>query len=113
MRKRTAKLKPAPAAAASAAGMGSVAERNADAPTEVDMHWSDGHLDVTKKIKFDLNYEINVEVAAALDGKPLPVAIAWRGGFGDKAVYKAATRVTLYNSAAKKLNLLKKKRLGV
>ena len=83
------------------------------APTEVDMHWSDGHLDVTKKIKFDLNYEVNVEVAASLDGKPLPVAIAWRGGFGDKAVYKAATLVTVYYSAAGKLNLLQYKKLGV
>ena len=34
----------------------------ADAPTEVDIHWSDGHLDVTKKLKFDLNYELKVEV---------------------------------------------------
>ena len=83
------------------------------APTEVDMHWSDGHLDVTKKIRFDLNYEVNVEVAASLDGKPLPVAIAWRGGFGDKAVYKAATLVTVYYSAAGKLNLLQYKKLGV
>jgi YidC/Oxa1 family membrane protein insertase len=83
------------------------------APTEVDMHWSDGHLDVTKRIKFDLNYEVNVEVAASLDGKPLPVAIAWRGGFGDKAVYKAATLVTVYYNAAGKLNLLQYKKLGV
>jgi YidC/Oxa1 family membrane protein insertase len=83
------------------------------APTEVDMHWSDGHLDVTKKLKFDLNYEVNVEVAASLDGKPLPVAIAWRGGFGDKAVYKAATLVTVYYNAAGKLSLLQYKKLGV
>ena len=83
------------------------------APAEVDMHWSDGHLDITKKIKFDLNYEVNVEATATLDGKPLPVAIAWRGGFGDKAVYKAATLVTVYYSAAGKLNLLQYKKLGV
>jgi YidC/Oxa1 family membrane protein insertase len=106
--KSTAKLKPvAPAPVASAA------DNEADAPTEVDMHWSDGQLDVTKKLKFDLNYELNVEVTAALDGKPLPVAIAWRGGFGDKAVYKAATLVTVYYNAAGKLNLLQYKKLGV
>src|ERR1700689_5530329 len=28
------------------------------ASIEVDMHWSDGHLDVQKKLKFDLNYEM-------------------------------------------------------
>jgi YidC/Oxa1 family membrane protein insertase len=83
------------------------------APTEVDMHWSDGHLDVTKKIRFDLNYQVSVEAEATLDGKPLPVAIAWRGGFGDKAVYKAATLVTVYYSATGKLNLLQYKKLGV
>jgi len=106
--KSEAKLKPvgpAPSAAAS--------DAVAAAPTEVDMHWSDGHLDVTKKIRFDLNYEVAVDVAAALDGKPLPVAIAWRGGFGDKAVYKAATLVTVYYSASGKLNLLQYKKLGV
>jgi YidC/Oxa1 family membrane protein insertase len=52
-------------------------------------------------------------VAATLDGKPLPVGIAWRGGFGDKAVYKAPTLVTVYYSAAGKLNLLQYKKLGV
>jgi YidC/Oxa1 family membrane protein insertase len=93
--------------------LNSLSNTNSVAPTEVDMHWSDGHLDVTKKIKFDLNYEVNVEVAATLDGKPLPVAIAWRGGFGDKAVYKAPTLVTVYYSAAGKLNLLQYKKLGV
>jgi YidC/Oxa1 family membrane protein insertase len=112
--KATSKLKPMPAGSVAAMmAMTSAADRTANAPTEVDMHWSDGHLDVTKKIKFDLNYEINVEVAAALDGKPLPVAIAWRGGFGDKAVYKAATLVTVYYNAAGKLNLLQYKKLGV
>lgn len=106
--KSEAKLKPmgtAPSAPASDAVTA--------APTEVDMHWSDGHLDVTKKIRFDLNYEVVVDVAAALDGKPLPVAIAWRGGFGDKAVYKAATLVTVYYNASGKLNLLQYKKLGV
>ena len=104
-----AKLKPvaAPAIEADASNVA------AAAPVEVDMHWSDGHLDVTKKLKFDLNYELNVEVAASLDGKPLPVAVAWRGGFGDKAVYKAATLVTVYYNEAGKLNLLQYKKLGV
>ena len=83
------------------------------APIEVDMHWSDGHLDVTKKLKFDLNYEMTVEVAATLDGKPEPVAVAWRGGFGDKAVYNAAQLVTVFYKTGGKLNLLQYKKLGV
>ena len=83
------------------------------APMEVDMHWSDGHLDVRKKLTFDFNYETTVEVAVTLDGKPQPVAVAWRGGFGDKAVYNAAQLVTVYYKAGGKLNLLQYKKLGV
>src|SRR5271155_4444082 len=83
------------------------------APIEEDMHWSDGHLDVQKKLKFDLNYETTVEVAVTLDGKPQPAAVAWRGGFGDKAVYNAAQLVTVYYKTGGKLNLLQYKKLGV
>ena len=82
-------------------------------PIEVDMHWSDGHLDVRKKLTFDLNYETTVEVAVTLDGKPQPAAVAWRGGFGDKAVYNAAQLVTVYYKTGGKLNLLQYKKLGV
>jgi YidC/Oxa1 family membrane protein insertase len=83
------------------------------APVEVDFHWSDGHLDVTKKLKFAENYETTVEVAVTLDGKPQPAAVAWRGGFGDKAVYNAAQLVTVYYKTGGKLNLLQYKKLGV
>jgi YidC/Oxa1 family membrane protein insertase len=83
------------------------------APIEVDMHWSDGHLDVQKKLRFDFNYETTVDVSVTLDGKPQPVAVAWRGGFGDKAVYNAAQLVTVYYKTGGKLNLLQYKKLGV
>lgn len=83
------------------------------APVNVVFHWSDGHLDVTKKLKFNENYEIGLEVSATLDGKPLPVAVAWRGEFGDRAVYKAASLVNVYYDQAGKLNLLTIKKLGV
>jgi YidC/Oxa1 family membrane protein insertase len=83
------------------------------APANVVLHWSDGHLDVTKKFKFDRGYEIGIEVSATLDGKPLPVAVAWRGEFGDKAVYKASSLVNVYYDQNDKLNLLAIKKLGV
>ena len=83
------------------------------APYNVTFHWSDGHLDVTKKFKFDRGYEIGIEVSAMLDGKPLPVAVAWRGEFGDKAVYKASSLVNVYYDQNDKLNLLAIKKLGV
>src|SRR5271155_5804658 len=66
------------------------------APIKIVFHWSDGHLDVTKTLHFSENYETTVDAAVTLDGKPQPVAVAWRGGFGDKAVYNAAQLVTVY-----------------
>ena len=83
------------------------------APATVTFHWSDGHLDVTKKLSFDTNYEVIVDAQATLDGRPLPVAIAWRGGFGDKAVYKATSLVNVFYEQNDKLNLLPIKKLGV
>ena len=84
-----------------------------DAPAEITFHWSDGHLDVTKKLKFDQDYVLSVEASAMLDGQPLPVAIAWRGGFGDKAIYKGSALVTVFYNLNDKLNLLQYKKLGV
>jgi YidC/Oxa1 family membrane protein insertase len=83
------------------------------APAVVTFHWSDGHLDVTKKLSFDTSYEVTVDARATFDGRPLPVAIAWRGGFGDKAVYKAASLVNVFYKQNDKLNLIAVKKLGV
>ncbi len=84
-----------------------------DAPASVTFHWSDGHLDVTKKLTFDATYIVTAEASATLDGKPLPVAIAWRGGFGDKAVYQASQLVNVFYKSGGKLNTLPFKKLGV
>jgi YidC/Oxa1 family membrane protein insertase len=84
-----------------------------DAPATINFHWSDGHLDVTKTLKFDATYQVSLEVSATLDGKPLPVAIAWRGGFGDKAVYQASQLVSVFYKSGGKLNQLQYKKLGV
>ncbi len=83
------------------------------APAEVTFHYSDGHLDVTKKLQFTQDYQMSIEVSASLDGKPLAPAIAWRGGFGDKAVYKASQLVNVFYKQADSLSLLQYKKLGV
>jgi YidC/Oxa1 family membrane protein insertase len=83
------------------------------APADITFHWSDGHLDVTKKLSFNPDYELNVECTVTVDGRPVPAAIAWRGGFGDKQVYNAAQLVTVYYKQNGKLNLLQYKKLGV
>jgi YidC/Oxa1 family membrane protein insertase len=83
------------------------------APADVTFHWSDGHLDVTKKLSFDQSYELKAECAVTVDGKPVLAAIAWRGGFGDKEVYNAAQLVTVFYKQNGKLELLQYKKLGV
>ena len=87
--------------------------QNLAAPAEITFHFSDGHLDVTKKLKFTQDYQMSIEVTASLDGKPLAPAIAWRGGFGDKAVYKASQLVAVFYKQADSLSMLQYKKLGV
>ncbi|MGA8145718.1 MAG: membrane protein insertase YidC [Candidatus Acidiferrales bacterium] len=89
------------------------ANANLQAPTDVTFHWSDGHLDVVKKLSFTLGYEMTVECTVTVDGKAIPAAIAWRGGFGDKEVYNAAQLVSVFYKQNDKLNLLQYKKLGV
>lgn len=84
----------------------------ATAPVEVTFHWSDGHLDVTKKLSFAQDYQLLVEVGVTLDGKPLPASVAWRGGFGDRAAYRESQYVTPVYKQNGKLNTLAFKKLG-
>jgi YidC/Oxa1 family membrane protein insertase len=83
------------------------------APVTITFHWSDGHLDITKKLTFNQDYQMSAEVSAALDGKPLACAIAWRGGFGDRAVYKAAQLVSVFYQQGGSLSVLQYKKLGM
>lgn len=83
------------------------------APAEVDLEWSDGHLDVVKQLKFTAGYEARLSVSATLDGNPLPVAVAWRGGFGDQSVPNAAALTQVFYSEDAKIQLLSYKKLGL
>jgi len=85
------------------------------APAEVDFNWSDGHLSVVKKIKFDNTYIADISVSVELDGRPVSAALAWRGGFGDAGAFRGrgsqATQA-LY-SLGGKLELLAAGKLGL
>jgi YidC/Oxa1 family membrane protein insertase len=83
----------------------------AQAPTQVTMQWSDGHLSVTKKLDFKDSYDTGLEVSVLLDGKPIPFGVAWRGEFGDKDVYQSALLNVFYSENGK-LNLKPYKSLG-
>ncbi len=76
------------------------------------MAWSDGHLEVTKKLKFDPSYIVEVNTSVTLDGMPLRNSIIWSGGFGDITAYRAAAQTQVFNSSGGKLNTLAAKNLG-
>ena len=82
------------------------------APAEITLHWSDGHLDFVKHLKFDESYIVNLEATASVDGHLLPAAIGWRGGFGDVAVEKQSQGVGVFYNENGKLNVLQLKKLG-
>jgi YidC/Oxa1 family membrane protein insertase len=85
------------------------------APAEVDFTWSDGHLSVTKKIKFDNSYIANIQVAVELDGRPVPAALAWRGGFGDPGAFRGrgSQSTQAFYSLGGKLELVAAGKLGI
>jgi YidC/Oxa1 family membrane protein insertase len=56
------------------------------APADVEFSWSDGHLEVTKKLHFDHSYVVGVETSVKMNGAPLAAGLAWLGGFGDLTV---------------------------
>ncbi|MGH9592027.1 MAG: membrane protein insertase YidC, partial [Bryobacteraceae bacterium] len=82
------------------------------APAEVDFSWSDGHLEVTKKLNFDASYIASMEVNVTLDGQPIPFSIAWRGGFGDATAYQASAHMLVFNSHEGKVDTEAYKNLG-
>ncbi|MGH9774067.1 MAG: membrane protein insertase YidC [Candidatus Acidiferrales bacterium] len=83
------------------------------APVELDFEWSDGSLDVTKRLKFDNSYDVELEVSATLEGKPLAPSVSWRGGFGDTTVDQAAKQVQVFYQSNGKLTTLAYNKLGV
>jgi len=82
------------------------------APSEVTLSWSDGHLEVTKLLKFNPTYIVDVKTTVTLDGTPLRTSLTWSGGFGDATAYRAAAQTQVFTSAAGKLNTLAAKNLG-
>jgi YidC/Oxa1 family membrane protein insertase len=82
------------------------------APAEVTFNWSDGHLEVSKKFRFDHSYVVNVETSAKYNGAMVLAGLAWRGGFGDVTVTDpspATTINTFYSESGKLSTFLVKK----
>jgi YidC/Oxa1 family membrane protein insertase len=82
------------------------------APAEVDFTWSDGHLEVTKRFRFDHTYVVRVETSAKFNGNPIKAGLGWLGGFGDLTVTNPApveTISTYYSEGGKVSTFLYKK----
>ncbi len=87
------------------------------APAQIELTWSDGHLEVHKTLKFTADYVITGELSVKLDGKPIPASLAWRGGFGNLVVRtgmmsRGVLPVQVLYSQAGKLTTLPAQRVG-
>src|SRR6266852_7389177 len=86
------------------------------APAEVELTWSDGHLEVTKHFHFDHTYEVRIETSVKLTGNPITAGLGWLGGFGDLTVTTPAPVVTVstyYSEGGKITDFLHKKLNGL
>jgi YidC/Oxa1 family membrane protein insertase len=83
------------------------------APADVEFDWSDGHLEVTKRFRFDHTYVVRVETSVKLNGKPITAGLGWLGGFGDLTVTNPAPveTVTTYYSEGGKISSFPHKKL--
>jgi YidC/Oxa1 family membrane protein insertase len=87
-----------------------------EAPADVELTWSDGHLEVTKHFRFDHTYVVRVETSVKLNGKPTTAGLGWLGGFGDLTVTNPApveTVSTYYSEGGKITSFLHKKLDGI
>jgi YidC/Oxa1 family membrane protein insertase len=83
-----------------------------EAPADLTFTWSDGHLEVTKKFRFDHSYVVDVESSSTYNGTRVTAGLAWRGGFGDVTVTDPAPSTTLqtfYSENGKLSTFLEKK----
>jgi YidC/Oxa1 family membrane protein insertase len=86
------------------------------APADVELTWSDGHLEVTKHFKFDHSYVVHVQTSAKFNGSPITAGLGWLGGFGDLTVTNPApveTVQTYYSEGGKISTFLHKKLDGL
>jgi YidC/Oxa1 family membrane protein insertase len=107
---------PGAGAASSAQGYAVLPPNPLEAPAELQLVWSDGHLEIAKQFKFDHSYVVRVETTAKLNGAPIPAGLAWRGGFGDLTVVNPApveTVSTYYSEGGKVTDLPYKKLEGL
>jgi YidC/Oxa1 family membrane protein insertase len=83
------------------------------APAQIEFHWSDGHLDITKTLKFDNSYTMEVQTSVQDNGAPAAYRLAWRGGFGDVTAFRAAAQTLVFNDRGGSISTITSKNVGV
>ncbi len=86
------------------------------APADVALAWSDGHLEVSKHFHFDHTYVVRAETSVKFNGNPIKAGLGWLGGFGDLTVTNPApveTVTTYYSEGGKITNYAHKKLDGL
>src|SRR5438093_393712 len=83
------------------------------APADVELKWSDGHLEVSKHFHFDHTYVVRVETSVKFNGNPIKAGLGWLGGLGGLAVTDPAPveMVTTYYSEGGKITNFPHKKL--
>ena len=82
------------------------------APAVVTFEWSDGHLSVTRSLRFDHSYVVGIDSSVSFDGQPVAHGVAWRGGFGDSSIYNPAEQVSVFYREQGSLHALPYQKLG-
>jgi YidC/Oxa1 family membrane protein insertase len=82
------------------------------APAKVDLTFSDGKIQVRKRLSFGSGYEMHAEVSVFDGQRYLPVEVAWAGGFGDHSVpprVKSSVSHIIYGTSEKLENVAQQK----
>ena len=87
-------------------------ENTIAAPAQIEFHWGDGRLDVTKTLKFDRSYIIGVETSVRQNGSPGSYSVGWRGGFGDVTAFRAAVQTLVFDARGGSVSTVATKGIG-
>ena len=97
---------------ASSANAGVSTDNTIAAPAQIEFHWSDGQLEVSKTLKFDRDYIMAVETSVQQNGRPVSYSIAWRGGFGDVTAYRDAVQTLVFDDHQGSISTITSKNAG-
>ncbi len=82
------------------------------APAQIEFHWSDGQLDVTKTLKFERGYIMGLETSVQQNGNPANYSLAWRCGFGDVTAFRAAVQTLVFDGHDGSVSTITTKNVG-